>query len=116
MAFFNFKRNSQKLFGADCMKLFCDSAAQIGMISGKNLITNEELMQYGDVGISFFLKRDPKLYGGLEQYCQNAVYFALQLGLILGSHARYDKLSHEYLLMIINSSPADVGDAYLELL
>ncbi len=115
MSLFDLESRKQNLFGADCMKEFNALAITLGAISEKKNITNETLMKYGEIAIDFFLNQRPELYGGIDDFCENAFYFTVSLGIVLGARLRYDKLTHEYVVKAINESPANVGLAYLKL-
>lgn len=116
MNLFSFENRRENLFAADCMKEFTAVAIQLGAMSEKkNIVTDEDLLKYGEIAIDVFLKQDPALYGGLDNYCEDAFYFTISMGIVLGARLRYDKLTHEYVVRAINESPSDVGMNYLEL-
>lgn len=116
MGFFWGEHRKINLFAADCMKKLNESAANFGIIIAKKNITNEDLMKYGDIAIDVFIKQDPSLYGGIDEYIEDAFYFTITMGIVLAARLRYDTLTHEYVVKSINKSPAEVGATYLKLL
>ena len=115
MGLFNFENRRINLFAADCMKALNETASKLGAISDNKIITNEELTNYGEFAINTFIKQDPALYGGVENFVEDSFYFTISMGIVLAARLRYDKLTQEYVVKAINESPSEVGINYLEL-
>ena len=111
MSIFGF--NKKLLFGKECMREFMDIALSFGLINEKKQVTSEDLIKYGNTGINIVLKHDSNHYDDVDDFCENAFYFTLYLGLVLASKLKYDTLSDEYFYSVIKESPGIIGEDYL---
>lgn len=115
MGLFGLSKKEIDKFTDDCSRTFYETAVRLGVISGKKIVINEEILSCGSATIDFVLSHYDPNHFGYSDMCEACAIYALQIGVVFAAKERDDGLSNEYFREVLSDSPREAGYEYLSM-